>query len=75
MRGFSVEQTPAELARRRAFPDAVPVKTRVYVTWIPGAPSAAGWSMEVYGSIAETVRAFRAGRITSWADVLSLSRQ
>jgi hypothetical protein len=37
--------------------------------------SAAGQSMEVYGSIEETVRAFRAGRIKSWGDVLSLSRQ
>ena len=37
--------------------------------------SAAGWSMEVYGSIEQTVRAFRAGKITSWGDVLSLSRQ
>ena len=37
--------------------------------------SPAGRSMEVYGSIAETVRAFRAGRIRSWSDVLSLSRQ
>jgi hypothetical protein len=37
--------------------------------------SAAGRSMEVYGSIEETVRAFRAGRIRSWPDVLSLSRQ
>ena len=37
--------------------------------------SSAGRSMEVYGSIEETVRAFRAGRITSWGDVLSLSRQ
>ena len=37
--------------------------------------SAAGRSMEVYGSIEQTVQAFRAGRITSWADVLSLSRQ
>ena len=37
--------------------------------------SAAGRSMEVYGSIEQTVRAFRAGRITSWGDVLSLNRQ
>ena len=37
--------------------------------------SPAGRSMEVYGSIEATVRAFRAGRITSWGDVLSLSRQ
>ena len=37
--------------------------------------SAAGRSMEVFGSIEQTVRAFRAGRIASWADVLSLSRQ
>jgi len=37
--------------------------------------SSAGRSMEVYGSIEQTVRAFRAGRITSWGDVLSLSRQ
>ena len=37
--------------------------------------SAAGWSLEVYGSIEQTVRAFRAGRITSWGDVLSRSRQ
>jgi len=37
--------------------------------------SAAGRSMEVYGSIEQTVRAFRAGRITSWGDVLSLSQQ
>jgi hypothetical protein len=37
--------------------------------------SPAGRSMEVFGSIEETVRAFRAGKITSWADVLSLSRQ
>jgi hypothetical protein len=37
--------------------------------------SSYGRSMEVYGSIQETVRAFRAGRITSWGDVLSLSRQ
>lgn len=43
------------------------------VTFTP--QSAAGRSMEVYGSIEETVRAFRAGRIRSWADVLSLSRQ
>jgi hypothetical protein len=37
--------------------------------------SAAGRSMEVYGSIARTVRAYRAGRINSWGDVLSLSEQ
>jgi hypothetical protein len=37
--------------------------------------SAAGRSMEVYGSIARTVRAYRAGRIKSWGDVLSLSEQ
>jgi hypothetical protein len=37
--------------------------------------SPAGRSMEVYGSIEQTVRAFRAGKIASWADVLSLSRQ
>ena len=37
--------------------------------------SPAGRSMEVYGSIEETVRAFRAGRIRTWSDVLSLSRQ
>ena len=37
--------------------------------------SSAGRSMEVYGSIEQTVRAFRAGRITSWGDVLSLSVQ
>ena len=37
--------------------------------------SSAGRSMEVYGSIEQTVRAFRAGRITSWGDVLSLSQQ
>jgi hypothetical protein len=37
--------------------------------------SSAGRSMEVYGSIERTVRAFRAGRITSWGDVLSLSLQ
>jgi len=37
--------------------------------------SAAGRSMEVYGSIEQTVRAFRAGWITSWGDVLSLNRQ
>jgi hypothetical protein len=29
----------------------------------------------VYGSIEETVRAFRTGKIWSWGDVLSLSRQ
>ena len=38
MRGFSVEQTPAELARRHAFPAGMPAGTRVYLTWIPGAP-------------------------------------
>jgi hypothetical protein len=43
------------------------------VRFTPQSP--AGRSMEVYGSIEETVRAFRAGRITSWGDVLSLSRQ
>ena len=37
--------------------------------------SPAGRSMEVFGSIEETVRAFRGGRISSWADILSLSRQ
>jgi hypothetical protein len=37
--------------------------------------SSYGRSMEVYGSIEETVRAFRAGKIRSWSDVLSLSRQ
>ena len=37
--------------------------------------SPAGRSMEVFGSIEQTVRAFRAGKIASWADVLSLSRQ
>jgi hypothetical protein len=37
--------------------------------------SSAGRSMEVYGSIEQTVRAFQAGRISSWGDVLSLSRQ
>jgi len=37
--------------------------------------SSAGRSMEVYGSIEQTVRAFRTGRITSWGDVLSLSQQ
>jgi hypothetical protein len=37
--------------------------------------SPAGRSMEVYGSIEQMVRAFRAGRIKTWADVLSLSRQ
>ena len=37
--------------------------------------SPSGRSMEVYGSIEETVRAYRAGRIRSWSDVLSLSRQ
>jgi hypothetical protein len=37
--------------------------------------SPSGRSMEVYGSIEETVRAFRAGRIRTWSDVLSLSRQ
>jgi len=37
--------------------------------------SSAGRSMEVYGSIEETVRAFRTGKIWSWGDVLSLSRQ
>jgi hypothetical protein len=43
------------------------------VRFTPQSP--AGRSMEVYGSIEETVRAFRAGRIKSWGDVLSLSRQ
>jgi hypothetical protein len=43
------------------------------VKFTPQSP--AGRSMEVYGSIEETVRAYRAGKITSWADVLSLSRQ
>jgi hypothetical protein len=43
------------------------------VKFTPQSP--AGRSMEVYGSISETVRAFKAGRITSWADVLSLSKQ
>jgi len=38
MRGFSVEQTPAELAKRAAFPTGLPAGTRVYLTWIPGAP-------------------------------------
>jgi hypothetical protein len=37
--------------------------------------SAAGRSMEVFGSIEETIRAFRAGKLTSWAEVLSLSHQ
>ena len=37
--------------------------------------SSAGRSMQVYGSIEQTVRAFRAGRITSWGDVLSMSQQ
>ena len=40
LRDFSVEQTPAELARRSAFPAALPAGTHVYVTWIPGAASA-----------------------------------
>ena len=40
MRGFSVEQTPAELAGRTAFPPGLPAGTRVYLTWIPGAPFA-----------------------------------
>ena len=43
------------------------------VRFTPQSP--AGRSMEVYGSIEQTVRAFRAGRITSWGDVLSLSLQ
>lgn len=38
MRGFSVEQTPAELARRAAFPATMPAGTKVYLTWIAGAP-------------------------------------
>lgn len=38
MRGFSVEQTPAELGKRTAFPADLPPGTRVYLTWIPGAP-------------------------------------
>ena len=38
MRGFSVEQTPAELAKRAGFPADLPAGTRVYLTWIPGAP-------------------------------------
>ena len=40
MRGFSVEQTPAEIARRTAFPASLAAGTRVYLTWIPGAPFA-----------------------------------
>ena len=47
--------------------------TDTTVKFTPQSP--AGRSMEVYGPIAATVRAFRAGRITSWGDVLSLSRQ
>jgi methylenetetrahydrofolate reductase (NADPH) len=38
MRGFSVEQTPAELGRRAGLPDGLPAGTRIYLTWIPGAP-------------------------------------
>jgi hypothetical protein len=37
--------------------------------------SAAGRSMEVYGSIERTVRAFRAGRLRPWGAVLSLAVQ
>lgn len=40
MRDFSVEQTPAELARRSGFPAALPPGTRIYVTRIPGVPFA-----------------------------------
>ena len=40
MRGWSVEQTPAEMARRSAFPAAMPKGTRVYLTWVAGAPFA-----------------------------------
>jgi hypothetical protein len=47
--------------------------TDTAVKFTPQSP--AGRSMEVYGSIEETVRAYRAGRIKSWGDVLSLSRQ
>ena len=43
------------------------------VTFTP--QSSAGRSMEVYGSIEETVRASQAGLIKTWGDVLSLSRQ
>ena len=47
--------------------------TDTMVRFTPQSP--AGRSMEVYGSIAQTVRAFRAGRIRTWGDVLSLSAQ
>ena len=40
MQGWSVEQTPAELLRRSAFPAAMPPGTRVYLTWVAGAPFA-----------------------------------
>lgn len=38
MRDYSVEQTPAELLRRGALPAELPAGSRVYLTWIAGAP-------------------------------------
>ena len=40
MRGWSIEQTPAELVRRKALPSALLAGTRVYLTWVAGAPFA-----------------------------------
>lgn len=36
LRDFSVEKTPAELARRDAWPAELPQGSRVYITWIAG---------------------------------------
>lgn len=37
--------------------------------------SAAGRSMEVVSTIEETLKAFREGKLTSWADVITVSHQ